>query len=62
MSLPMLLIKIFLAAMALMFTAFGGWSLLDPLGMTSQLNVEINGPNGSFEIRGIFGGVSGIDA
>jgi hypothetical protein len=50
--------RIFLAGMGLMFTAFGLWSLLDPLGMTSQLGVEIGGPNGTFEIRGIFGGVS----
>lgn len=41
-----------------MFTAFGLWSLLNPIGMTSQLGVEIGGPNGTFEIRGIFGGVS----
>ena len=44
--------------MGLMFTAFGLWSLFDPVGMTSQLNVIVGGPNGSFEIRGIFGGVS----
>ncbi len=41
-----------------MFTAFGLWSLFDPMGMTAQLGVEIGGPNGTFEVRGIFGGVS----
>ncbi len=50
--------RIFLAGMGLMYTAFGLWSLLDPVGMTGQLGVEIGGPNGTFEIRGIFGGVS----
>jgi len=50
--------RIYLTGMGLMFTAFGLWSLLDPMGMTSQLGVEIGGPNGTFEIRGIFGGVS----
>lgn len=44
--------------MGQMFAAFGLWSLFDPIGMTSQLNVIVGGPNGSFEIRGIFGGVS----
>lgn len=50
--------RIFLAVMAMMFAAFGLWSLLSPLSMTSSLGVDIAGPNGSFEIRGIFGGVS----
>lgn len=53
-----MLIRIFLGAMALMFTAFGLWSLLSPEAMTSNLGVEVGGPNGTFEIRGIFGGVS----
>ena len=44
--------------MALMFLAFGLWSLFDPSGMTSQLGVSVSGPNGTFEMRGIFGGVS----
>ena len=53
-----MLIRIFLALIALMFTAFGAWSLFDPLGMTASLGVEIGGPNGTFEMRGVFGGVS----
>lgn len=44
--------------MALMFLGFGLWALLAPLGMTDQLGVTISGPNGTFEMRGIFGGVS----
>ncbi len=51
-------IRIFLGAMALMYFAFGFWSLFAPDQMTSQLGVLVSGPNGSFEMRGIFGGVS----
>ena len=53
-----MLIRLFLAFMALMFLAFGAWSLADPLGMTSQLDVTVSGPNAAFEMRGLFGGVS----
>ena len=51
-------IRIFLGAMALMFLAFGLFSLFRPEIMTSNLGVDISGPNGTFEMRGIFGGVS----
>lgn len=51
-------IRLFLGAMALMFVAFGLWSLMAPEAMTSQLGVTVSGPNGTFEMRGIFGGVS----
>ncbi|MEM1088127.1 MAG: DUF4345 family protein [Pseudomonadota bacterium] len=50
--------RIFLAATALMFFAFGFWSVTDPAGMTSRLGVEAGGPAGVFEMRGIYGGVS----
>jgi len=50
--------RIFLGAMALMYIAFGLFSLLQPEIMTSSLGVEVGGPNGTFEIRGVFGGVS----
>lgn len=50
--------RLFLGAMAIMFLAFGLFSLLSPDGMTSSLGVNVSGPNGTFEIRGIFGGVS----
>lgn len=41
-----------------MFLAFGVWSITDPVAMTSQLGVEIGGPAGVFEMRGVFGGIS----
>jgi hypothetical protein len=50
--------RIFLAFTALMFIAFGFWSITDPVGMTSQLGVEIGGVSGVFEMRGVFGGIS----
>lgn len=53
-----MMIRIFLALMALMFAAFGLYSLLDPLGMAAGLGVEVGGPNGAYELRGIYGGVS----
>ena len=53
-----MLTRIFLGAIALLFLAFGLWSLLDPLGMTLQLGVETSGPNNVFEMRGVYGGVS----
>lgn len=50
--------RIFLALTALMFVAFGFWSITDPAGMTAQLGVSAGGVSGVFEMRGIFGGVS----
>lgn len=50
--------RFFLGIMALMFLAFGLFSLLQPAVMTSGLGVDVTGPNGTFEMRGIFGGVS----
>ena len=50
--------RIFLSITALMFLAFGLWSITDPTGMTSRLGVDIGGPAGVFEIRGVFGGIS----
>jgi hypothetical protein len=50
--------RVFLAATALMFFAFGFWSILDPVGMTARLGVEPGGISGVFEMRGVFGGVS----
>ncbi|MEO9971997.1 MAG: DUF4345 family protein [Hyphomonadaceae bacterium] len=51
-------VRIFLASIGVMFVGFGLWSLLNPLHMTTNLGVEIGGANGTFEMRGIFGGVS----
>ncbi|MEM9738719.1 MAG: DUF4345 family protein [Pseudomonadota bacterium] len=53
-----MLTRLFLALVGLMFVAFGSWSLTDPLGMTSSLGVDVSGPNGAFEMSGIYGGVS----
>ncbi len=53
-----MMIRIYLALMALMFAAFGLYALLNPLGMASGLGVEVGGPNGAYELRGIYGGVS----
>ena len=53
-----MMIRLFLGLIALLFVAFGLWSLFDPIGMTSRLDVDVGGPNAAFEMRGIFGGVS----
>ncbi|MEL6729017.1 MAG: DUF4345 family protein [Pseudomonadota bacterium] len=50
--------RIFLFLTALMFAAFGVWSITDPVGMTSQLGVTIGGESGVFEMRGVYGGIS----
>ena len=50
--------RLFLFFMALMFLAFGAWSLFDPVGMTAALGVSLGGPNGPYEVRGIYGGIS----
>jgi hypothetical protein len=57
-KLSAMMIRLFLAAMAVSFAGFGLWSLLDPLGMTSGLGVDVGGPNGAYEMRGVYGGVS----
>ena len=51
-------VKIFLGLMAAMFAAFGAVALANPLGLTAGLGVEVGGPNGAYELRGIYGGVS----
>ncbi|WP_300395915.1 DUF4345 family protein [Henriciella sp.] len=53
-----MLIRLFLALIAILFVAFGLWSISDPIGMTSQLGVTVGGPSAAFEMRGVFGGVS----
>jgi len=50
--------RIFLAFTALTFVAFGLWSITDPVGMTARLGVAAGGVSGTFEMRGIYGGVS----
>ncbi len=53
-----MLTRVLLAIAALTFAPFGIWSFLDPLGMAASLGVEVGGPNGAYEMRGIYGGVS----
>ncbi len=53
-----MVVRIFLALMALMFVAFGLYAFLAPLAMTAGLGVDVSGPNGAYEVRGIYGGVS----
>ena len=50
--------RLFLLLTSIMFFAFGLWSIGDPVGMASRLGVNIGGPAGVFELRGIYGGVS----
>ena len=54
----LMITRSFLALTALMFVAFGFWSITDPAGMTARLGVTAGGTSGLFEMRGIFGGVS----
>ncbi|MFN4025555.1 MAG: DUF4345 family protein [Hyphomonas sp.] len=53
-----MLVRLFLALMALLFAAFGIISMADPVGMAAGLGVDVGGPNGAYELRGIYGGVS----
>lgn len=53
-----MLIRLFLALMALIFAAFGLVALADPIAMTARLGVDVSGPNAAYELRGIYGGVS----
>ena len=53
-----MMIRIYLFLVAVSFLAFGTWSLLDPAGMSASLGVALGGPNGIYEARGIYGGVS----
>jgi len=50
--------KIVLTLVSLLFAAFAAITFLDPIGMASSLGVDVSGPNGAYELRGIYGGVS----
>lgn len=50
--------RIFLALVSLTFISFGLWSLVTPTQMAASLGVDVSGPNGAFELAGIYGGVS----
>ena len=53
-----MLTRIFLALVALAYIAFGFWSLTQPIAMAGRLGVDVSGPNGAYELAGIYGGVS----
>ncbi|OZB17021.1 MAG: hypothetical protein B7X53_07430 [Hyphomonas sp. 34-62-18] len=50
--------KLFLGLVAALFALFGAVSLANPIGMAESLGVAVGGPNGAYELRGIYGGVS----
>lgn len=50
--------KLFLGLVAALFALFGVISLANPIGMAESLGVAVGGPNGAYELRGIYGGVS----
>lgn len=51
-------VKLFLGLVAALFALFGAVSLANPIGMAESLGVTVGGPNGAYELRGIYGGVS----
>jgi len=51
-------VKLFLGLVAALFALFGAVSMANPLGMAASLGVVVEGPNGAYELRGIYGGVS----
>lgn len=51
-------VKLFLGLVAALFAVFGAVALANPIGMAAGLGVEVGGPNGAYELRGIYGGVS----
>jgi len=50
--------RLFLGLTGLLFLAFAAVSLINPIGMAAALGVFVSGPNGAYELRGIYGGVS----
>ncbi|MGF1456730.1 MAG: DUF4345 family protein [Alphaproteobacteria bacterium] len=52
------MIRAFLLFNTLAFALFGAYALINPLELTGSLGVEVSGRHGSFEMRGIYGGVS----
>lgn len=53
-----MLVRLYLFLVAAMFAAFGIYTFADPIGMAAGLGVDVSGPNGAYELRGIYGGVS----
>lgn len=44
--------------MAALFGLFAAFAMANPIGLTAGLGVTLGGPNGAYEARGIYGGVS----
>lgn len=53
-----MLTRIFLGLVALAYIAFGFWSLTQPIAMAGSLGVDVSGPNGAYELAGVYGGIS----
>lgn len=51
-------VKLFLGLIAALLATFGAIALADPIGMTASLGMDVSGPNGAYELRGVYGGVS----
>jgi hypothetical protein len=50
--------RMYLALMALLFAAFGLMYFIQPVEMSASLGVDVSGPNGAYELRGVYGGIS----
>jgi hypothetical protein len=48
--------RVFLAATAIVFLAFGLWGAADPAGMLTRFNVEVASGDGRTAIRAMYGG------
>ncbi|MCI5044257.1 MAG: DUF4345 domain-containing protein [Aquisalinus sp.] len=52
------MLRLFLLLQTIIFAVFGTLMLLEPIELAARMGMEIGGRNGSFEMRGIYGGVS----
>lgn len=53
-----MLVRIYLFIVAALFAVFGLYAFVDPIGMAAGLGIDVSGPNGAYELRGIYGGIS----
>ena len=44
-----------LLACAAIFAFFGLWALVDPVGLTALIDIRVLGPDGSADIRAMYG-------
>ncbi|MCI5048365.1 MAG: DUF4345 family protein [Aquisalinus sp.] len=52
------MLRLFLLIQVVIFAVFGTFMLLEPIELAARMGLEIGGRNGSFEMRGIYSGVS----